>query len=60
MLGFRARALNTDIKVDGTELMDAGWFDRAHVRATHDPEKFRTPRGDSIARRLIDEWLAEG
>ena len=38
---------------------DAGWFDRAHVRATHDPEKFRIPRGDSIARRLIDDWLEE-
>src|SRR5258708_18976443 len=26
MLGFRARALTTDIKIDGTELIDAGWF----------------------------------
>jgi NAD+ diphosphatase len=60
MLGFRAEALNTDIQIDGTELMDAGWFDRAHLRSPQDPEKFRTPRGDSIARRLIDEWLAEG
>jgi NAD+ diphosphatase len=60
MLGFRATAVTTDIQIDGTELMDAGWFDRAHVRATHDPEKFRIPRGDSIARRLIDDWLAEG
>lgn len=60
MLGFRARALNTDITVDGTELMDAGWFDRAHLRAEHDPDKFRVPRSDSIARRLIEEWMAEG
>ncbi len=60
MLGFRARAVTTDIKIDGTELMDAGWFDRAQLRAEHDPEKFRVPRGDSIARRLIDDWLAEG
>ncbi len=60
MLGFRARALNTDIKIDGIELMDAGWFTRADLRASHDPEKFRVPRGDSIARRLIEEWLAEG
>ncbi len=59
MLGFRARALNTDIRIDGTELVDAGWFDRAQLRADHDPEKFRLPRGDSIARRLIEEWLAE-
>jgi NAD+ diphosphatase len=59
MLGFRATAVTTDIQIDGTELMDAGWFDRAHLRATHDPEKFRIPRGDSIARRLIDDWLAE-
>jgi NAD+ diphosphatase len=60
MLGFRASALNTDIEIDGTELMDAGWFDRDHVRSQQDPEKFRVPRGDSIARRLIDDWLAEG
>jgi NAD+ diphosphatase len=59
MLGFRAKALNTDIQIDGTELMDAGWFTRADLRASHDPEKFRVPRGDSIARRLIDEWLDE-
>lgn len=59
MLGFRARALGLDYKVDGVELIEAGWFDRAHLRARHDPEKFRTPRGDSIARRLIDEWIAE-
>jgi NAD+ diphosphatase len=62
MLGFRATAENTDIEIDGTELMDAGWFTRAQLRATetHDPDKFRLPRGDSIARRLIEEWLAEG
>ncbi len=62
MLGFRATAKNSDIQIDGTELMDAGWFSRAQLRATdtHDPEKFRLPRGDSIARRLIEEWLAEG
>src|SRR5262249_20265549 len=60
MRGFRAQALNTDIEIDGTELMDAGWFDRDHVRTQQDPEKFRVPRGDSIARRLIDDWLAEG
>jgi NAD+ diphosphatase len=59
MLGFRACALNTDFRIDHEELIDAGWFDRAHLRATHDPEKFRTPRGDSIARRLIDDWVAE-
>ena len=59
MLGFRARALGTEFRVDGEELIDAGWFDRAHLRARHDPDKFRTPRGDSIARRLIDEWIAE-
>jgi len=59
MLGFRARALGTDFRIDNDELIDAGWFDRAHLLALHDPDKFRTPRGDSIARRLIDEWVAE-
>ncbi len=59
MLGFRATALNSDIEIDGTELIDAGWFTRADLLAPHDPEKFRLARGDSIARRLLDEWMAE-
>ena len=55
MLGFRARATTTRIQIDDHELADARWFrrdDLAHGR--------HLPRADSIARWLIDEWLAEG
>ena len=55
MLGFRARATTTRIQIDDHELAEARWFrpaDLAHGR--------HLPRADSIARWLIDEWLAEG
>lgn len=60
MLGFTARARTTEISVDGEELETAGWFDRAALRASPEDERFRLPRRDSIARRLLDDWLAGG
>ena len=60
MLGFTAHALTTDIAVDGDELEAAGWFDRATLKASPEDERFRLPRRDSIARRLLDDWLADG
>jgi NAD+ diphosphatase len=56
MLGFYAEALSEEIVLDRTELEDARWFSRRQVR---DPEAhgFTVPRSDSIARRLIDDWL---
>jgi NAD+ diphosphatase len=59
MLGFRARALTTRIVVDPDELEDARWFDRAELRDA-DRRPVRLPNPDSIARFLIEEWLAEG
>jgi len=57
MLGFYARAVTEDIVIDPNELTDARWFSRAQLRdpAAHG---FMLPRGDSIARRLIDDWAA--
>jgi NAD+ diphosphatase len=60
MLGFHARALDTAIALDDDEIVSAGWFDRAFLRGPHDPDKFRLPRADSIARRLIEDWIAAG
>jgi NAD+ diphosphatase len=60
MLGFHARALDTAITLDDDEITSAGWFDRAFLRAPQDPDKFRMPRADSIARRLIEDWIASG
>ncbi len=64
MLGFEARALNTDIVIDPVELADAQWFTRAEIQKFgiwgDETPGFKLPRKDSIARFLIDRWLKEG
>jgi NAD+ diphosphatase len=57
MLGFTAEARSTAIAVDRDELEDARWFERDFIRNHRDDEEFRLPRRDSIARRLIEDWL---
>ncbi|HWE71522.1 MAG TPA: NAD(+) diphosphatase [Stellaceae bacterium] len=57
MLGFHAEAKTTEITVDKTELEAAAWYDRSWLLAHQDDETFRLPRKDSIARRLLEEWL---
>jgi NAD+ diphosphatase len=57
MLGFHARAVNTEIRVDESELQDARWYERSFLRSHQDDDSFRMPRRDSIARRLIEDWL---
>ena len=58
MLGFTARARGTAISVDPSELESARWYSRAELLASPENETFRLPRRDSIARRLIGDWLA--
>jgi NAD+ diphosphatase len=60
MLGFYAEATSSAITVDYSELEDARWFERAWLKSHIDDETFRLPRRDSIARRLIGDWLADG
>ncbi len=59
MLGFYAEAADEAIRVDGDELTDARWFTRDEVRGRA-AEGFDIPPPDSIARRLIDDWVAAG
>ncbi len=59
MLGFYGEALTEDIVVEEAELMDVRWFTRAELREP-DAHGFMLPRNDSIARRLIEDWLAAG
>jgi NAD+ diphosphatase len=56
MLGFHAEGLSEEITIDPEELKDARWFSRDSLR---DPEALgiSLPRVDSIARRLIEDWL---
>jgi NAD+ diphosphatase len=58
MLGFYAEAATTEIAVDYGELEDARWFERDWLASHADDDNFRLPRLDSIARRLIGDWLA--
>lgn len=51
MIGFVADYAGGEIVIDNNEIVSAGWFDRASL-----PE---LPRKMSIARALIDWWLAE-
>ena len=57
MLGFYAEGLTEEITIDPTELRDARWFTRAELQ-NHDAHGFTLPRRDSIARRLIEDWMA--
>jgi NAD+ diphosphatase len=58
MLGFHAEATSTAITVDYGELADARWFERDWLLSHADDDSFRLPRRDSIARRLLEDWLA--
>lgn len=57
MLGFHARAVTTAIRADESEIESARWFERDWIIAHEDDDDFRMPRRDSIARRLIEDWL---
>jgi NAD+ diphosphatase len=61
MLGFRARAINTNIRPDDQELEDCRWFTRDEVAAFggfgDDGAKYRAPPAYAISRFLIDGWL---
>lgn len=61
MLGCHSEAESTAITLDPVELDDALWISREDmvrvVNGTHD--KVRPPRQGSIARFLIDNWLAD-
>ncbi|MBE9603839.1 NAD(+) diphosphatase [Acetobacteraceae bacterium H6797] len=56
MLGFHAEGLSDEITIDATELRDARWFSRDDIRRAGELG-FSLPRPDSIARRLIVDWL---
>ena len=57
MLGFHAEARTTEITIDYGELEDARWFTRDWLSSHVDDDSFRMPRLNSIARRLIEDWL---
>jgi NAD+ diphosphatase len=59
MLGFRAEADDSPLAFDRDELEDAQWFRREDVARIR-TLGLRLPFRGTIARALIDGWLAEG
>jgi len=59
MLGFRARAVTTEIICHDQELLDARWFSREEVREMDKTGDSLPPSNLSISRWLIDNWLFE-
>jgi NAD+ diphosphatase len=59
MLGFRARADYAAPRLGPDELESACWYSRAELRRSPEDERFKLPRRDSIARRLVEDWLEE-
>jgi NAD+ diphosphatase len=60
MVGFMAETeAPHPLHVDETELETAAWFTRADIARF--PERgLSLPNADSIARRLVEEWLSQG
>jgi len=63
MIGFRAVATTFDVVIDPEELTEARWFTAAELRAAgewgDEGADLKLPRRDSIARQLVEGWLAE-
>lgn len=59
MLGYRAEAESGTIVLDTEEMRAARWFTRTDIENRREAG-FNLPPKDSIARRLIDDWMAEG
>ncbi|MEM7168707.1 MAG: NAD(+) diphosphatase [Pseudomonadota bacterium] len=58
MLGFIARAERAALTICEEELDSAAWFTKDQLLNSPEDETFGLPSGDSIARRLIEDWLA--
>ncbi|NEG70376.1 NAD(+) diphosphatase [Bifidobacterium choloepi] len=56
MMAFKARALTTDIRVDGQETSDARWVTRDEYRDLLIAGQITAPGKATIARTMIEEW----
>jgi NAD+ diphosphatase len=61
MLGFRARAITTDIHCKDGELEEARWFTKDEIRAfgtmNDSGPQYKMPPPYAIARHMIGRWL---
>jgi NAD+ diphosphatase len=59
MVGFRARATSSEIRVDGVEITKARWFTRGELADAVRSGEVVLPSRVSIARALVEEWYGE-
>ncbi|MCW2754228.1 MAG: nudC [Marmoricola sp.] len=59
MIGCIARAVSTEVSVDGHEIEDAQWFTRTEMREQAEAGTLVLPGGISISRSLIEHWYGE-
>ncbi len=57
MIGFYAQALDETIVLEAAEMRDAKWFTAEDIQ-NRKAAGFNLPPQDSIARRLIEDWMA--
>jgi NAD+ diphosphatase len=60
MLGFTAKALSTDIQVDGEEIVAADWYTRDEIHTQVASGQLILPPPDSISSRLVSDWIERG
>jgi NAD+ diphosphatase len=59
MLGFQAEALNTDVRCNDGELLDARWFSRDELLGELERGAMSLPTRQSISYRLLLEWFVQ-
>ena len=59
MVAFKARALSTDIHVDGVEVGSARWLDRDEFTFALANGEFELPTKAAVARYQIQEWYGQ-
>lgn len=57
MIGFTAEATSDQLLLDPDEIDSAQWLTRDQLLASPENEIFRLPRRDSIAWRLVADWI---
>ena len=59
MIGFMAEAVSDQLHLDRKEIDEARWYSRDQLSRSPEDETFRLPRRDSIAWRLVSDWMTK-
>ena len=57
MIGFTARAVQTDLVLDRVEIVEARWASREDVRSLIARREYLPSPGFSISRALVEDWF---